>query len=102
MALLIFPPEDLAPPLAALLDPSLRRAVANRVNEAILLDQGARREARIRNLVRLRTWAEAKARETKRDLPATLPLGLDLERGRIVSQDTVMEESHNGADIESY
>ena len=102
MALLIFPPEDLAPPLAALLDPSLRRAVANRVNEAILLDQGARREARIRNLVRLRTWAEAKARETKRDLPATLPLGLDLERGRLVPQDTVMEESHNGADIESY
>ena len=77
MALLIFPPDNLAPPLAALLDPNLRKTVANRVNEAILSSQGARREARIRNLVRLRAWAEQKAREAKKDLPATLDLGLD-------------------------
>ena len=51
--------------------------MANRVNEAILSSQGARREARIRNLVRLRAWSEQKAREAKKDLPATLDLVLD-------------------------
>ncbi|TKA69832.1 hypothetical protein B0A49_05883 [Cryomyces minteri] len=80
MALLIFPPENLTPPLAALLDPNLRQIVANRVNEAILSSQGARREARIKNLVRLRAWAEQKAREAQKDLPPTLNLGLALER----------------------
>ncbi|KAI9835785.1 MAG: hypothetical protein M1837_003669 [Sclerophora amabilis] len=79
MALLIFPPDNLAPSLAALLDPNLRKSVANSVNEAILVNQGARREARIRNIVRLRTWAEQKARESKKDLPVKLYLGLDLE-----------------------
>ena len=101
MALLIFPSDNLAPPLAALLDPNLRKTVANKVNEAILINQGARREARIRNLVRLRTWAEAKARDAKKDLPATLPLGLDLADEKGVAQDTVMHEN-DAADIESY
>ena len=101
MALLIFPSDNLAPPLAALLDPNLRKTVANKVNEAILINQGARREARIRNLVRLRTWAEAKARDAKKDLPATLPLGLDLADEKAVVQDTVMHENDT-ADIESY
>lgn len=80
MALLIFPPENLAPPLAALLDPNLRQTVANRVNEAILGNQGARREARIRNLVRLRAWAEKKAREANKDIPSKLSLGLDADK----------------------
>ena len=80
MALLIFPPENLAPPLAALLDPNLRQTVANRVNEAILGNQGARREARIRNLVRLRAWAEKKAREANKDIPPKLSLGLDADK----------------------
>ena len=80
MALLIFPPENLAPPLAALLDPNLRQTVANRVNEAILGNQGARREARIRNLVRLRAWAEKKAREANKDVPPKLSLGLDADK----------------------
>ncbi|KAI9756059.1 MAG: hypothetical protein M4579_004029 [Chaenotheca gracillima] len=79
MALLIFPPDNLAPSLAALLDPNLRKSVANSVNEAILVNQGARREARIRNIVRLRTWAEQKARDAKKDLPVKLHLGLDFE-----------------------
>ncbi|KAI9821714.1 MAG: hypothetical protein M1827_002295 [Pycnora praestabilis] len=92
MALLIFPPDNLAPPLADLLDPKLRKQVANRVNEAILSSQGARREARIRNLVRLRTWAEQKARETKKDLPVTLDLGLDPDReARDRREDSVMQ-----------
>ncbi|KAI9845296.1 MAG: hypothetical protein M1838_001796 [Thelocarpon superellum] len=92
MALLIFPPDNLAPPLKALLDPHLRKTVANMVNEAILINQGARREARIRSLVRLRTWAEQKAREQKKDLPAQIRIGLDLDYESGVSQDTVMQE----------
>jgi len=92
MALLIFPPDNLSPPLAALLDPNLRKTIANRVNEAILSSQGARREARIRNLVRLRTWAEQKARESKKDIPATLDLGLDPEHdGAYGREDSVMQ-----------
>lgn len=75
MALLIFPPEKLTPPLKALLDPSLRQTVASSVNEAILSSQGERREAQIRKLVRLRAWAEQKAREAKLDLPLSLELG---------------------------
>lgn len=93
MALLIFPPENLAPPLAALLDPSLRRSVANKVNEAILANQGARREARIRNLVRLRAWAENEARKSGKDIPAQLSLGLgskDDKRNAIDDGDEAM------------
>ncbi|KAL9618611.1 MAG: hypothetical protein Q9160_006722 [Pyrenula sp. 1 TL-2023] len=78
MALLIFPTEQLAPELAPLLHPSLRREVANRVNEAILHSQGARREAKIRNLVRLRVWGEKKAREMRREIPEEGSAGLDL------------------------
>ncbi len=85
MALLIFPPENLSPQLAELVDPQLRKTVANRVNEAILHSQGARREAQIRKLVRLRAWSEKIAREGERkiDLPERLELGLDeLDDGR--------------------
>lgn len=92
MALLIFPTDTakLAPELASLVDPSLRREVANRVNEAILHSQGARREARIRNLVRLRVWGEKKARELRRDIPAEGEAGLDL--GLVVEGDRQKEE----------
>ncbi len=79
MALLIFPPDDLTPPLAALLDKELRKSVANQVNEALLISQGARREARIRKLIRLRAWAERRARDGKKELPRKLSLGLDLD-----------------------
>ncbi len=92
MALLIFPPNNLSPPLAALLDPSLRKSVANSVNEAILTSQGAEREARIRRLVRLRTWAERSAREAKKDLPTTLDIGLDPDRQNSNgAEDSVMQ-----------
>lgn len=81
MALLIFPAENLSPQLAELVDPQLRKVVANRVNEAILHSQGARREAQIRKLVRLRAWSEKIAREgaggRKIELPDRLELGLD-------------------------
>ena len=79
MALLIFPPEKLTPSLATLFDPKLRENVANRVNEAILASQCFAREAKIKNLVRLRAWAEDKAREAKKDLPPLIPLGLDVD-----------------------
>jgi len=88
MALLVFPTESLAPALKALLDPSLRQAVANRVNEAILGSQGARREARIRNLVRLRAWAEQKARASNKNIPANLSLGLDADADEMDSMNT--------------
>ncbi|KKY15614.1 putative ctlh domain-containing protein [Phaeomoniella chlamydospora] len=101
MALLIFPPENLAPQLAELIDPSLRKEVANRVNEAILHSQGARREAKLRHLIRLRTWSERKARESGKELPERLSIGLDPE-DKDEGEDTVMEgngtsgENQNG------
>ncbi|KAG9953393.1 hypothetical protein KCU85_g1263, partial [Aureobasidium melanogenum] len=80
MALLIFPSDKLTPQLKQLLDLSLRQTVASQVNEAILSSQGQRREARIRNLVRLRAWAEQRARETKSsELPDKIGLGLETQ-----------------------
>lgn len=80
MALLIFPSENLAPSLATLLDPDRRKDIAAQVNEAILESYGARKEARLRNLVKLRAWAEQKARDAKRDIPEHLDLGLRSEK----------------------
>lgn len=77
MALLVFPPDSLEPHLAAILHPDLRRNVADRVNKAILHQQGVRREAQIRSLMHLRAWAENTARESKKDLPARMEVGLD-------------------------
>lgn len=76
LALLIFPSDNLTPSLASLLDPSLRKDIAQRVNEAILQNQGARKEARLRNLVKLRAFAEHKARDAKKDIPDRLDIGL--------------------------
>jgi len=77
MALLIFPSESLPPALKTLLDPSLRLSLATQVNRAILHNQGEQTEAQIRDLVKLRQWAEQKCRETKKSIPPTLSLGLD-------------------------
>lgn len=81
LALLIFPSENLSPQLASLVHPDLRKEIANKVNEAILLHQGARKEARLRNLVKLRAWAEQKAREAKREIPQHLDLSLFGDKG---------------------
>ena len=92
MALLIFPPDNLAPPLAALLDPKLRKDVAKRVNEAILSSQGERTKSKLLELVRTRAWAEKKAREAKKDLPDRIGLGLDPEHsGLDRREDSVMQ-----------
>lgn len=77
LSLLIFPSENLAPSLAPLLQPDLRKDIATKVNEAILQNQGAHKEARLRNLVKLRAWAEQKAREAKKNIPDKLDIGLD-------------------------
>lgn len=77
MSLLIFlPSESLQPQLAKLLEPTLRKEVAGRVNQAILNSMGRKGEARLRSLLRLRNWAEQKARDSGKDLPPELPLGL--------------------------
>lgn len=76
MSLLIFPHNDLKPELAALLNPNLRRVVADDVNKAILARQNQRREAAIRNLVKMRAWAEQTARDNKKDIPSRIDLGI--------------------------
>lgn len=79
MALLLFPADSLEPRLAALLHPDLRREVADNVNRAILERQSDRREAAIRQLVRMRVWAENAAREKGKPLPDRLSIGLSSE-----------------------
>lgn len=78
MALLIFPADTLAAPLAGLLDPSLRQNIATRVNEAILRGQGLRSQARLRSLVRLRAWVERRARAEGSDLPKSMSIWADV------------------------
>lgn len=92
LSLLIFPPENLSPSLAPLLHPDLRKEIATRVNEAIMQSQGARKEARLRNLVKLRAWAEQKAREAKKNIPDKLDIGLDGN-----GNDNNVSASENGA-----
>jgi hypothetical protein len=77
MTLLVFQHEHLDPTLAALLKPDLRREVADKVNKAILQRQTRRKEAAIRHLVQMRAWGEETVRrETKKDLPARIELGI--------------------------
>ena len=74
MALLIFPPDNLSAPLAGLLDPEGRQSVAAEVNQAILEELDSAGEAKLKGLIKLRAWAERRAREKKLSLP---PGGLD-------------------------
>lgn len=78
MALMIYPPEKMAPEFKELLDVKLREKVATEVNQAILESKGERREAKIRQLVRSRAWAETQARDAKVQLPSHISIGLDL------------------------
>lgn len=77
MALMIFPPDKMPQEFKELLDLKLRETVANSVNEAILKSKGQRPEAKIRQLVRARAWAEMQARESRVELPSVIPIGLD-------------------------
>ena len=77
MALLLFPEDSLEPQLAVLLDPNLRLEAADSVNKAILDRQSSRREAAIRQLVKMRSWAERKARKNDSiSLPERIDIGL--------------------------
>lgn len=76
MALLIFPHENLAPELGALLRSDLREITASKVNGAILDRQVRRRDAALRQLTKMRAWAENSARTKKKDLPDRIDLGL--------------------------
>lgn len=97
LALLIFPSENLAPSLAPLLHPDLRKEIATQVNEAILQSQGARKEARLRNLVKLRSWAEQKAREAKKDVPEKMDIGLVGDGNNASNNEATASASQNGA-----
>lgn len=78
MALMIFPTEKMTAEFKELLDVKLREKVATSVNRAILERRGQRSEAKIRQLVRARAWAEVQAREAKLDPPEELlSIGLD-------------------------
>ncbi|KAL9061173.1 MAG: hypothetical protein Q9162_000318 [Coniocarpon cinnabarinum] len=95
MALLIFPPENLSAPLAGLLDPELRRTVAVEVNHAILEELDCPSEGKLKGLIKLRAWAERRAKEKKLPLP---PEGLDFWSRRprpengLDGEDSIMNE----------
>ncbi|EQB58759.1 ran binding protein in the microtubule-organising centre [Colletotrichum gloeosporioides Cg-14] len=103
MALLVFPHSDLEPQLAAILHPDLRRGVADDVNKAILQRETERREASIRNLIRMRAWAENTARAEKKALPDRISIGLNGD-GDTDVHDPMIEpghQEHNGPGSDS-
>ncbi|KAF3904191.1 hypothetical protein AA313_de0210027 [Arthrobotrys entomopaga] len=73
MALLCFPPDQLSPPLAKLMDPDMRKQVAAMVNETILQHQMILPEPKVRSLVRLRAWVEAKAAQSESERLRSIP-----------------------------
>ena len=92
MALLCFPPDNLAAPLAELMDPQLRKQVAAKVNEAILEAQGVMPEAKVRGLVRLRAWIEHVAATSDTPRLRAIPrmdLGLTTREGNGVVDETM-------------
>jgi len=93
MSLLFFHPDQLPDKLKYLLEPALRRKVADEVNKAIVYHQSRRREAAIRQLVKMRAWAENTARESKVDLPDRIDLGIQGDSTE-ASEDRVHENGH--------
>ena len=95
MALLFFAPDNRPPAQQALMDPNLRREVADQVNNAIMQTSHSRtKDAAIRELVKMRAWAESEARKQKNSLPDELFLGLNEYEG-----DGMDDSSHeNGHD----
>lgn len=90
MALMIFPQEKMTAEFKELLDLKLRERVASDVNKAILGARGEGPEAKIRQLVRARAWAEVQAREAKVPFPNPLPIGLHPEDFGEVPQDAMI------------
>ena len=87
MALMIFPTDKMTAEFKELLDLGLREKTANTVNKAILESKGQRSDAKIRQLVRARAWAENLAREVKADIPSSIPIGLDGPDGSGLAND---------------
>jgi glucose-induced degradation protein 8 len=78
MALLMIPRDQLEPPLAAMLDTEVRAEAAERVIGAILATRSRRTMAGIRNLVKLRCWAESKGRTLSvGSIPDNIPIDLN-------------------------
>lgn len=63
MALLCFPPDKLVPQLEELMDPKLRKKVADDVNALLLARQGIAGESNIQALTRLWGWGEQELAE---------------------------------------
>lgn len=99
MTLLIFPPDNLTPQLAAILEPKLRYEVAKRVNEAILCSLGERNRSKLLDIVKTRLWAEKKARDAKKEIPERLEIGLDPRGGSAFPRDDSM--MHGNGDMEA-
>lgn len=94
MCLIAFPPEKVPPHISALMDPQLKQDVAEQVNQAILESFGRNKEARIKALIKLRTWAEQKTRSSGKDaLPSALGIGLDEDQNGAGAQDAAMHEN---------
>jgi len=101
MALLIFPNENLPPVLKPLLEPSLRQDIASQVNDAILQSHGSHSETRIKNLIKLRQWAEEKCRDMKKQLPSILRLGLTAEDIEAESESQSRAEVHGNGEADA-
>ena len=83
--------------MANLLDPELRRGIAARVNVAILTSQGHQSQTRLKSLVKLKTWAEKRAREKSHDLPDKLSIWHDSVQPSRHVEDSIM----SGLDAEA-
>jgi glucose-induced degradation protein 8 len=100
MSLIVYTHDKLEPPLLALLDPQLKQDVADSVNKAILKSLGRNSEAKIKALIRLRTWAEQKARDAGKDIvPPTLNIGLDQDKS--AGSDETMHENGQSSGLDA-
>jgi len=90
MALVVYGNKPLPEEVASLLQPDCRRKIAVDVNHAILKSQNAPHVARIADMLKVRQWAELKARERKLDIPSVLRLGI--EGGDARDEDIEMAE----------
>jgi len=73
----MLPIENLAPPLAVLIGPALRRQVPAKVNDVTLEVQGVPKEPTVGPLVSLMAWADQRMRSESRETPG-MDLGLDV------------------------
>jgi len=94
MTLLIFKPGGVHASLAHLLEPKMRRHVAVRVNESILLGMGDDQRARLYDLIKAREWSELQARQAKKDIPERLDVGLNPASAD--DGDSIMQMGGNG------